>query len=374
VSVAIRACRALAGHVLGVPAALVELAFLILAGPFLLVPRARPRVLAGAVRLADAEVVRLRLFGGVEVSGYDGRRALRYLARRWPIGVLGGLVLTLLVFGVGIGVQLAWQWGRGRPFDDMEPTAFLVLYVLVGGLVLLFLEIMGFIGLVALERQVARQALGPSPTELLEHRITELAETRAGIVAAVDQERRRIERDLHDGVQQRLVALAMLIGRARRGRSPELLGELLRQAHDEAQEALGDLRDVAWRVYPTGLDSLGLRDALATVAERAGVPVTVRYGLGERPATQVETAVYFVVCEAVTNAAKHAGARAVTVEILKEGAVIIVRTRDDGRGGADPAGGGLSGLARRVAALDGRFRVDSPTGGPTTITAELPCG
>jgi signal transduction histidine kinase len=249
-----------------------------------------------------------------------------------------------------------------------------VLYILVAGLVLLFLEIMGFIGLVALERRVARQTLGPSPIELLEHRITELAETRAGIVAAVDQERRRIERDLHDGVQQRLVALAMLIGRARRGRSPELLGELLRQAHDEAQEALGDLRDVAWRVYPTGLDSLGLRDALSTVAERAGVPVTVRYDLRERPATQVETAVYFVVCEAVTNAAKHAAARAVTVEILREGTVIIVRTRDDGCGGADPAGGGLSGLARRVAALDGRFRVDSPTGGPTTITAELPCG
>ncbi len=371
---AVRAGRALAGLVLGVLSVPVELAFLLLVCPFLLRRRTRRRVLTAAVRLAGAEVARLRLFGGVEVSGYDGWRAVRYLARRWPVGVLGCLVLVLLGVGAAICVRLAWHWGMGEPFDGMEPTVPIVLYITVSGTVLLFLEVMGLIGLVGLERRVALLTLGPSPTELLELRIAELAESRAGIVAAVDSERRRIERDLHDGVQQRLVALAMLIGRARRGRSPESLDELLGQAHDEARQALDDLRDVAWRVYPTGLDSLGLRDALATVAERAGVPVTVYYGLRERPAGRVETAAYFVVCEAVTNAAKHAAAGAVTVEIFKEDTMVVVRTRDDGCGGADPSGEGLSGLARRVAALDGRFHVDSPPGGPTTITAELPCG
>ncbi|GGQ26781.1 sensor histidine kinase [Streptosporangium pseudovulgare] len=379
---AVRAARVLAGIALGVPAAVAQLLFLLVAGPLLGVPRARRGVLAVAVRLTGTEVRRLGLLGGVEVAGsaegrpggYDGRRALRYLALRWPVGVLGALVLTLLVAGVAVTARLAWSWGRGEPFDGMLPSGFLVAYGLAAGVVLLFLEVTGLIGLAALERRLARSALGPSPTERLERRIAELAETRSGIVAAVDQERRRIERDLHDGVQQRLVALAMLIGRARRGRSPEILEELLRQAHQEAQEALGDLREVAWRVYPAGLDSLGLREALATVAERAGVPVTVRYGLTGRLPGPVETAAYFVVCEAVTNAAKHAAAGSVTVEVVREGAAVVVRTRDDGRGGADPAGGGLSGLARRVAALDGRFEVASPPGGPTVVTAELPCG
>ncbi|MET9070068.1 sensor histidine kinase [Streptosporangium sandarakinum] len=379
---AVRAARVLVGIALGVPAAVAQLLFLLVAGPLLGVPRARRGVLALAVRLAGAEVRRLGLFGDVEVAGgeggrpggHDGRRALRYLALRWPVGVLGALLLALLVIGVAVAVRLAWSWGRGEPFDGMLPSVFLVAYALVAGVVLLFLEVTGLIGLAALERWLARSALGPSPTERLERRIAELAETRSGIVAAVDQERRRIERDLHDGVQQRLVALAMLIGRARRGRSPEMLEELLRQAHQEAQEALGDLREVAWRVYPAGLDSLGLREALATVAERAGVPVTVRYGLSGRLPGPVETAAYFVVCEAVTNAAKHAAAGSVTVEVVREGAAVVVRTRDDGRGGADPAGGGLSGLARRVAALDGRFEVASPPGGPTVVTAELPCG
>jgi signal transduction histidine kinase len=161
----------------------------------------------------------------------------------------------------------------------------------------------------------------------------------------------------------------MLVGRARRGRP-----ELLEQAHQEAQQALAELREVAWRVYPSGLDSLGLGEALAGVAERAGVPVTVACELPRRPPMAVETAAYFVVCEAVTNAAKHAGAGLITVGVREEDAKVVVRVRDDGKGGARPAGGGLSGLARRVAALDGSFEVTSPAGGPTTITAVLPCG
>ncbi|WP_214416357.1 sensor histidine kinase [Sphaerisporangium fuscum] len=371
----------------GTATALLQLAFLLVAAVVVLAclasVRARRRtaslILAVTGRLTALELRRLRLTAGEEdpVPGtqarYDGRRSLSYVMARWPVGILGGAVLLLFAFGLSTAVRAAWSWLNGGNVDGMPPTTPILLYLGVAGLVLLFLVVSGMAGVVALERALARRMLGPSPTELLERRIAELAESRAGIVAAVDQERRRIERDLHDGLQQRLVALGMLIGRARRGRSPELLDTLLLQAHQEARDALADLREVAWRVYPTGLDTLGLREALATVAERSALPVRIHYDLAERPEPTVETAAYFVVCEAVTNAAKHADAHLVTVHLARHGTMIVVRVEDDGRGGADPEGTGLSGLARRVAALDGRFRLDSPPGGPTVVTAELPC-
>ncbi|GAA4564332.1 sensor histidine kinase [Planotetraspora kaengkrachanensis] len=377
-----RAGRVLAALVLGTLTAAVEMVFLLVAGPVLLVSLVHRRrgpaparfVLLAAGGLAELEVRRLGLFGGPVVSERRGSRVIAYLAVRWLVGVLGGLVLFLLGLGAATAVTLVVGWSRGQNPDGIPPTPWIVAYLAIAGAVMLFLDIMGIVGVAALEVGIARRFLGPSSTEALERRVAELAESRAGIVAVVDQERRRIERDLHDGVQQRLVALALLIGRARRGRSQENLDDLLRQAQQEAQEALSELREVAWRIYPTGLDSLGLHDALSAVAGRAGVPVTVRYGLARRPAGMVETAAYFVVREAVTNAAKHSGAGEVVVEIEEEGEMIVVRVRDDGSGGADPSGGGLSGLARRVAALDGRLTVDSPPSGPTTITAEFPCG
>jgi signal transduction histidine kinase len=191
---------------------------------------------------------------------------------------------------------------------------------------------------------------------------------------AVDGERRRIERDLHDGVQQRLVALGMLIGRARRSHHPDRADQLLLQAHEESRRALTELREVAWRVYPTVLDEAGLHAALETVAERTTLPVHLTYDVEAPPAPrQVETVAYFVVSEAVTNVVKHSGATRIKVALHRDGPTLAVRVEDDGTGGADPAGGGLNGLASRVAALDGRFRVDSPAGGPTTVIAELPC-
>ncbi|KIF06575.1 histidine kinase, partial [Streptomyces sp. RSD-27] len=198
---------------------------------------------------------------------------------------------------------------------------------------------------------------------------------RAAVLRAVDSERRRIERDLHDGVQQRLVALAMLLGRARRSRErdPERADALLLQAHRESQEVLTELREVAWRVYPSALDSLGLEEALAGVAERCAIPLRTEFDAAGPLPGPVRTAAYFVVCEAVTNAAKHSGASAVSVRVVRRGPVLTVRVEDDGSGGADPSGTGLSGLASRVAALDGLLRVESPAGGPTTVTAELPC-
>ncbi|WP_344864803.1 sensor histidine kinase [Planomonospora alba] len=351
---------------LGTATALLDLVFLLPALPF----TRRGAVREAARRLAVLEARRLRLDPavlGLDAVRADGRE-LCYLAARAPVGLLGGLVTALLGVGGGVAGALAWSWGRGRPFDGMLPTAPLLAYAALGGTVLLFLNLSGLVGVHALERRLAQRMLGPDPTEALRRRITELAESRAGVLLAVDAERRRIERDLHDGLQQRLVALSMLAGRARRGRP-----ELLTQIHEQAQQALGELREVAWRVYPSGLDALGLADALAGVAERADIPVKVVCELPARPPAAVETVSYFVVSEAVTNAVKHARATAVTVEVREHGSMVVVRVRDDGAGGADPAGGGLSGLARRVAALDGRFTVDSPAGGPTTITAELPC-
>jgi signal transduction histidine kinase len=258
--------------------------------------------------------------------------------------------------------------------DGIPPSGWLIAYVAVAGMVLSFLAVQGLVGVVALEQLVARRCLGPSARELYEHRIAQLATSRAAVVDAVDDERRRIERDLHDAVQQRLVALGMLIGRARRAGDGPRARDLLRQAQEESQRALDDLRDVAWRIYPAALDEAGLQVALENVAERADLPVEIDCDLVARVGHAVETAAYFVVCEAVTNAAKHSGAGRVGVRVEERGTMIHVRIEDDGVGRADPQGGRLSGLARRVAALDGSFTVDSPPGGPTVVTAELPCG
>ena len=202
--------------------------------------------------------------------------------------------------------------------------------------------------------------------------MSELTLSRAEVVAAINDERRRIERDLHDGVQQRLVALGMLLGRAGRTTDPAKVTELLGQAHQEAARTLQDLRDVTWRIYPTALDSGGLRVALESLAESAGVPVRLDYRLTERHPSAIETPAWFVACEAVTNAVKHANPTLITIEVT-HGKMVTVRITDDGPGGADPAGTGLTGLAQRVGAVDGTFEVHSPPGGPTVITAGLPC-
>jgi signal transduction histidine kinase len=164
----------------------------------------------------------------------------------------------------------------------------------------------------------------------------------------------------------------MLLGRARRTGNTELV----RQAHEEVQEALRELREVAWYVYPIALDEGGLDTALESLAERATIPVEVRYSLSLwKPSLQVATVIYFVASEAVTNATKHSGATRITIDVRLLGREMVVEIGDDGSGGAQAVGtGGLSGLARRVAAADGEFSVDSPIGGPTVVRAALPCG
>jgi signal transduction histidine kinase len=368
--------RAGAGLALGAASALLHLLLVVPALLALAVPTGRRAVPAAARALARPELTRVhRLLG--EPTGAapdDGRRAARYLLARLPAGLIGGAILVLLVEGAVIAAAVLWSWVSGTPFW-LEPTyvidTVIVAYWALPGVLLLYLALTGLVGVAQWERAAARRLLAATREEQLARRVSALAESRDAVVAAVDDERRRIERDLHDGVQQRLVALGMLLGRARR--HPEQV-ELVAQAHEQAQRALVELREVSWRVYPAALDTGGLAAALASVAERAPLPVRIDCALDAEPPLPVRAVVWFVVCEAVTNAAKHSGAREVRVEVARSGPTLRAVVVDDGRGGADPAGGGLAGLARRVAAADGALTVTSPVGGPTTVRAELPCG
>jgi len=224
----------------------------------------------------------------------------------------------------------------------------------------------------------ARALLGPSRGEALALRVEALARSRAEVVAATDAERRRIERDLHDGAQRRLVSLAMQLGMARAGLGddvPASLRQVIEQAHDEATEALAELRQLVRGLHPAVLDDRGLDAALSGIAATAPLPVRLRVDVPDRCAPGVEAVAYFVVSEALTNVAKHAGASQAEVTVDRVGDRLRVVVSDDGRGGASPEGGtGLQGLAQRAAAVDGTLTVHSPPGGPTTVTVELPCG
>lgn len=374
------------GVFVGALAALGELMFTLVTGlclgPVLGSQRGQRAVLerarAVAVVLTRWERARLARFAdgqdrpdGLDPSdtaSYDADGALRYIAARWPVGLLGGLVLGTLLIGTVYASVMLWVW-----FVTEPDSPFTVVTSSLAGLLLAFLSFHGLYGVAAMDSRLARHHLGPSEQVLMRRRIDELATTRAGVLAAVHDERRRIERYLHDGMQQQVVALGMLLGRAQRSEDPARSAELVRQAHEEARRTLDELRDVAWRVYPAVLDEAGLHAALETVAERSGLPVRLRVSLAREPAEAVRTVAYFVVSEAVTNAAKHAAASHAEVRLSQHDGALRVRVEDDGHGGADPAGGGLLGLARRVAALDGELRVSSPAGGPTVLTAVLPC-
>jgi signal transduction histidine kinase len=373
--------------VLGALLGAVELAFLIASSialvPIVAAPRSRPRVVGFGHRcarqLAQLEQRRLARFHDVRDLGpYSDRAAFRYIARRWPIGMLGGFVLLLLLLGLVVAGSMVSAWLLGGEWAFIESGGGVSLLSLAAvslpGLILLYLNVMGIIGVPVLDARLARRYLAPSTEELLARRVSELTLSRAEVVEVVNDERRRIERDLHDGVQQRLVALGLLLSRARRTKDPAQAAELVRQAHEASEQALDDLREVAWRVYPTVLDQLGLRDVIGVLAERSSIPVSLYYDLPARPPVAVETVAYFVVSEAVTNAAKHSAADKLEISLTQNAGQLIVRVTDNGRGGADPAGRGLSGLAGRVAAGDGLFTVDSPAGGPTTVKADLPCG
>ena len=193
---------------------------------------------------------------------------------------------------------------------------------------------------------------------------------------AQEAELRRIERDLHDGAQARLVALGMNLGMAEQKleTDPEAVRELLAEARRGAGEALEELRDLARGIHPPILTDRGLEAALAALTVRSPLPVSVSVDVPERLPAAVEKAAYFVVAEALANVSKHAEASRMQVQISSADGVLVAEVVDDGRGGADPSGNGLTGLRRRVEALAGSLRVTSPAGGPTIVRAELPCG
>jgi signal transduction histidine kinase len=209
----------------------------------------------------------------------------------------------------------------------------------------------------------------------LTERIETLETSRAGAVDVQESELRRIERDLHDGAQARLVALGMSLGMAEQKLSedPEAAGALLAEARTGAEEALRELRSLARGIHPPVLSDRGLEAALRALISATPMQVELSVSVGERPPATVETCAYFVAAEALANAAKHARASRVEIRIVRGGDKLLVDITDNGVGGADPSGEGLMGLRQRVEALDGTLAVTSPAGGPTTVRAELPC-
>ncbi len=230
-------------------------------------------------------------------------------------------------------------------------------------------------GVRALDVRAARALLGPSRADELAYRVEQLTETRAGVVDAADAERRRLERDLHDGTQQRLVSLAMNLGMARaQAGTPDEARLAIAAAHEEAKAALAELRDLIRGLHPAVLEDRGLDAALSGIAARSPIPVRLTVDLPRRPAPVIEAVAYFVVSEGLSNIAKHAQATEAAVFVQRAADRLHVIVTDDGVGGADPARGtGLAGLARRAASVDGIFEIDSPPGGPTLLTVDLPC-
>ncbi|ARQ69238.1 sensor histidine kinase [Streptomyces marincola] len=223
------------------------------------------------------------------------------------------------------------------------------------------------------DRALVRSLLGPS--DELERRIAELESDRSVVVDASAADLRRIERDLHDGAQARLVALAMDLGLAKEKltHDPQAAARMVDEAHGEVKLALQELRDLARGIHPAILTDRGLGPALSAIASRCTVPVTVTVDLPHRPAPAIEGIAYYTASELLQNISKHSNAHHATIDAWHTGNHLMLHITDDGHGGANPTNGtGLAGLAERLTAVDGLLTITSPTGGPTTITAQLP--
>jgi signal transduction histidine kinase len=265
-------------------------------------------------------------------------------------------------------VSTEWQW----VVVDSLPKA--LLFAVIGALLLVLIPRIAR-AMAGLHGAVATRLLGPNTKVELEAQVHDLRVARDRGLDAAEFERSRIERNLHDGAQPRLVALAMELGQAKEKMStdPEAAMRLIDRAHEHAKLAMAELRDLARGIHPAVLTDRGLDAALSALAGQSPVPVDVTNNLAGRLPPPIESAAYFVAAEALTNAAKHSGASRVGITVDRSGERVAIGVADNGVGGADPTGSGLRGLADRVGAVGGTLEVESPPGGPTIVRAELPC-
>ncbi|MDQ0957064.1 signal transduction histidine kinase [Streptomyces sp. B4I13] len=303
--------------------------------------------------------------------------ALLFAGLLWPVDALAVTLALLCPLSMVATPLLMATADDGREVKVLKqwtvttwPTAF--------GVAVLGLLLMGLcaylLGVTAGARAgLARLLIAPREGEL-DARVVELARSRVRLVDAFEAERRRIERDLHDGAQQRLVALTMALGLARLDAQPGPLADRLAKAQEEAGQALVELRELIHGIHPKVLTDYGLQAAVSDAADRCAVPVDVDLELPGRLTPAIESAAHFVVCEALANVARHSGAGRARVSGGHHDGRLFLEVRDDGRGGADPsAGSGLTGLGDRVSVLDGRLALTSPPGGPTLLRVEFPC-
>jgi signal transduction histidine kinase len=354
-------------------AILVPLAAIVLAAPLLTeAQRSRLRTRLGVDLPALTQAQRRLGLTGIRdrLRSRPGWRQLRYHLVAGPLYACGGTMI-LLLWATAIVAASVYVWGWR--LIGYSPQA---AYISVAGIALLYAA-SGLSGALArLDARTATALLGPTREEQLVRRVEDLTVSRAGVVDAADAERRRIERDLHDGAQQRLVALAVNLGLAKvtLGELPDDARQVIEGAHREAKEAIAELNNLVRGLHPAVLEDRGLDAALSGIAARAPIPVRLKVDLASRPSPTVEAVAYFVVSEALTNVVKHAQASRADVTIQQSGGTLLAVISDNGVGGADASGGtGLAGLAKRVASVDGTLSVNSPVGGPTVITVELPC-
>ncbi|MFC8534693.1 sensor histidine kinase [Streptomyces sp. NPDC057249] len=323
--------------------------------------------------------------GAVLKSGVSWRHLL-YALLHFPWAVFAFcLALTLQAWGWAALTYPLWHWfvpshtgvSGIQLYGDAQHEVYLdsgVDLALTAGLGLGIVILTPWVirGLATVDRLMVAGLLSPSR---LAERVTELESDRGVVVDTAAADLRRIERDLHDGAQARLVALAMDLGLAKEKLTddPEAAARMVDEAHGEVKVALQELRDLARGIHPAVLTDRGLDAALSAVASRCTVPVTVEVDLPSRPAQAIEGIAYFTVSELLQNVSKHAGATRASVDVWRTEDRLLLQVTDDGRGGADPASGsGLAGLTERLDAVDGVLVVDSPVGGPTKVTAELP--
>lgn len=294
----------------------------------------------------------------------------------WPVEALAIACVLLIPVGLIAVLPRMAAGGAGEArllklwLVESYPAAWAML---LAGVLLLPVLAYPLGALAAVRAALTRRFLCPPDSELAD-RVEALDRSRTRLVHAFEAERRRIERDLHDGAQQRLVALAMTLGLAGLERPAEPVAGLLAKARTQADEVLAEIRELIRGIHPQILTDRGLIAAVEDVADRSAVPVDVELDVPDRLPEAVETAVYFAVCEALTNAARHSGASRVVVNGACADGELSVEVRDDGTGGADLAAGtGLQGVADRLSVVDGLLLLSSPPGGPTVVRLRVPC-